>query len=95
MIRRIFTALTLYACIADGTGAVAADATTDTSALPDTGTIQEVVVTARRFAENLQNVPIAVTALGTAMLEEQGRHEPSGSQQLRAEHENRRRPSDQ
>ena len=71
MIRRIFTALTLYACIADGTGAVAADATTDTSALPDTGTIQEVVVTARRFAENLQNVPIAVTALGTAMLEEQ------------------------
>ena len=70
MIRRMHTAFTLYLLTAAGS-AVAADTATDSSATPDTGTIQEVVVTARRFSENLQNVPIAVTALGTAMLEEQ------------------------
>jgi iron complex outermembrane receptor protein len=37
----------------------------------DTAQLQEVVVTARRFAENLQNVPIAVTDLGAATLQAQ------------------------
>ena len=80
MIRGIFSALTLYASIAGGTSADAADAATDTSARPDTGTIQEVVVTARRFSENLQSVPIAVTALGAAALEEQNVTNLRGSQ---------------
>ena len=34
--------------------------------------IEEIVVTARRRAENLQEVPIAVTAIGGAALEERG-----------------------
>ena len=72
MIRRICTALTLYAVMAAGSTAAAADAdTTATTAAADTGTIQEVVVTARRFAEDLQNVPIAVTALSAATIETQ------------------------
>ncbi len=37
----------------------------------DTGTLQEVVVTARRFSEDLQNVPIAVTALSASTIETQ------------------------
>ena len=36
----------------------------------DTG-LQEVVVTARRFSENLQNVPLAVTAIGAAAIQTQ------------------------
>src|SRR5271165_7135222 len=48
--------------------AAAADA--DQSAA-DTGNIQEVVVTARRFSEDVQNVPIAVTALSAAALQTQ------------------------
>ena len=32
---------------------------------PDTGTLQEVVVTATKRAENLQNVPISITALSS------------------------------
>jgi iron complex outermembrane receptor protein len=41
------------------------------STAADSGSIQEVVVTARRFSENLQNVPIAVTALSAAALQTQ------------------------
>jgi len=37
----------------------------------DTGTLVEVVVTARRFSEDLQSVPIAVTALSAATLQTQ------------------------
>jgi iron complex outermembrane receptor protein len=37
----------------------------------DSGTIQEVVVTARRFSEDLQNVPLAVTALSAATIQTQ------------------------
>ncbi len=45
-----------------------------TAAVPpgaESGTIQEVVVTARRFAEDLQNVPIAVTALSASTMQTQ------------------------
>lgn len=42
-----------------------AGATADTAALTPSGQIGEVVVTAQKRSERLQNVPIAVTALGT------------------------------
>ena len=37
---------------------------------PDTGTLQEVIVTATKRAENLQNVPISITAISTEKLEQ-------------------------
>ncbi len=36
----------------------------------DTGALEEVVVTAQKRTENLQNVPLSITAIGTAKLEE-------------------------
>ncbi len=67
-------AFTLSALLVAGT-AVAADAdqsaASSGSTAADTGNIQEVVVTARRFSEDLQNVPIAVTALSAAALQTQ------------------------
>jgi iron complex outermembrane receptor protein len=71
MIRSFCIALTLCGLLASATS-LAADA--GTAAVPggaDTGTIQEIVVTARRFAEDLQNVPIAVTALSAATIQTQ------------------------
>jgi iron complex outermembrane receptor protein len=75
MSSRFCAALTTFALIAAGT-AFAADAADPSvassgSAAADTGNIQEVVVTARRFSEDLQNVPIAVTALSAATLQTQ------------------------
>jgi iron complex outermembrane receptor protein len=52
-------ALTLSVLLAAGT-AIAAD--------PDAASIPEVVVTARRFSEDLQSVPLAVTALSANAL---------------------------
>ncbi|MGO9945825.1 MAG: TonB-dependent receptor [Steroidobacteraceae bacterium] len=67
-------AFTLSALLVAGT-AIAADAEQSAafsaSTAADTGSIQEVVVTARRFSEDLQNVPIAVTALSAAALQTQ------------------------
>ncbi|MGO9991887.1 MAG: TonB-dependent receptor [Steroidobacteraceae bacterium] len=63
MIRSFCTALTFYALIA--TGIAVADTTTDN------GSLQEVVVTARRFAEDLQSAPLAVTALSAATIQAQ------------------------
>jgi iron complex outermembrane receptor protein len=75
MSSRFCAALTMFALIATGTtfAANAADpgAASSGSAAADTGNIQEVVVTARRFSEDLQNVPIAVTALSAATLQTQ------------------------
>jgi iron complex outermembrane receptor protein len=77
MIRSFCTALSLYALMAAGSAvAAAADADTASGAstgtsAADTGSLQEVVVTARRFAEDLQSVPIAVTALSAAAIEVQ------------------------
>jgi iron complex outermembrane recepter protein len=67
------TALTLSVLFAAGTaGAAAADqsAASGASGAADSG-IPEVVVTARRFSEELQDVPIAVTALSAATLQTQ------------------------
>ncbi|HEX3950338.1 MAG TPA: TonB-dependent receptor [Steroidobacteraceae bacterium] len=52
----------LLACIS---GARAAD-------VNDTGALVEVVVTAQKRAENLQDVPLSIQAFGTAQLEELG-----------------------
>jgi iron complex outermembrane receptor protein len=68
MTRSLCTALTLYILTAAGS-AIAQDAGTSTAA--DTGTLQEVVVTARRYAEDLQSTPIAVTALSAAAIQTQ------------------------
>src|SRR5271166_5295375 len=75
MIRSFCAVLTLCALMAAGS-AVAADADTPAGAstgtsAADTGALQEVVVTARRFAEDLQSVPLAVTALSAATIEVQ------------------------
>jgi iron complex outermembrane receptor protein len=64
-------ALILSALVPAGTAIAADSAAFSASAGADTGNIQEVVVTARRFSEDLQNVPIAVTALSAATLQTQ------------------------
>jgi iron complex outermembrane receptor protein len=60
--------LTLFGLAAAG-AAWAQDAAT--TAAGDTGALQEVLVTARRYSEDLQNVPIAVTALSAGTLQTQ------------------------
>src|SRR5580692_8099290 len=69
MNRSICIALFSYGLLASTTS-FAADAGAPATPL-DTGTILEVVVTARRFAEDLQNVPIAVTAISADILQQQ------------------------
>lgn len=71
MIRSLSVAFCAYAVLAAG-GAPAAesDAAGGAAPAPDTA-LQEVVVTARRFSENLQNVPIAVSAINAATIETQ------------------------
>jgi iron complex outermembrane receptor protein len=61
---------TLILCTLTAAGAAGA---ADTAGPPaaDTGTLQEVVVTARRFAEDLQSAPLAVTALSAATIQTQ------------------------
>jgi len=61
----------LYACLGvplcvGGAGAAQAAAGADKA---DTGTLEVIVVTAQRRSENLQNVPIAVTAITGASIE--------------------------
>src|SRR6202050_2337624 len=68
MIRSLCTALTLHALIFASAGAALADASNEAA---DNGTLAEVVVTARRYSENLQSVPLAVTALGAAAIQTQ------------------------
>jgi len=73
MIRRICTALISCGLVTAG---IATAAQPDATASPpvagaDAGTLQEVVVTARRRSEDLQNVPIAVTALNAEQLQTQ------------------------
>src|SRR5580658_6038264 len=69
MNRSFCIALFSYGLLASTTS-FAADAGAPATPL-DTGTILEVVVTARRFSEDLQNVPIAVTAIGAAAIQTQ------------------------
>jgi iron complex outermembrane receptor protein len=64
---------TLILCTLTAAGAAGAAGAADTAGPPaaDTGTLQEVVVTARRFAEDLQSAPLAVTALSAATIQTQ------------------------
>src|ERR1700684_2676073 len=50
--------------------AIAQEATTTTGGV-ESGALQEVVVTARRYSEDLQSTPIAVTALSAATIQVQ------------------------
>jgi iron complex outermembrane receptor protein len=71
MIRSLGIAFGLYAFLTAG-GVFAADA--DTARTPTSASdagLQEVVVTARRFSEDLQSVPIAVTAIGASVIQTQ------------------------
>jgi iron complex outermembrane receptor protein len=69
MIRRILVTL-IPSCFIAASVAADPDAT---SAAPvaDNGGLQEIVVTARRRAEDLQSVPLTVTAITAAMIETQ------------------------
>ncbi len=69
MIRSCCTALTLYSLIAAGIAVGADSGTASSGPAADNGTIAEVVVTARRFSENLQNVPLAVTSIDAGTIE--------------------------
>jgi iron complex outermembrane recepter protein len=72
MSRRICTVLIWSFLIVAGTAAAADQNTaSSSSAGADTGVIQEIVVTARRFSEDLQNVPLAVTALSATTIQTQ------------------------
>jgi len=62
--------LTLFGSIT-AAGALAQTAAPVATAAGDTGTLAELVVTARKYSENLQDVPIAVTALSAATIETQ------------------------
>src|SRR5687768_3718159 len=63
--KRAFMAVLLSGAAACATAASAAEE----QAATDVG---EVVVTARRVEENIQEVPVAVTALGEAAIKERG-----------------------
>jgi iron complex outermembrane receptor protein len=71
MDRMFRTALTMSVLIASGVAAAADPGPVSSVPAADTGTLQEVVVTARRFSEDLQKVPLAVTAIGAAAIEAQ------------------------
>jgi iron complex outermembrane receptor protein len=67
-------ALTMCACaqIIMSGPAWAQSAASASVSSPDSGGLEEIVVTAQRRAENLQNVPITVTALSSDQLEKSG-----------------------
>src|ERR1035438_8830581 len=71
MICNICTALTWCSLIGAGTDVPADAATAPAESSADNGSIQEVVVTARRYAEDLQSTPLAVTALSAATIQAQ------------------------
>ncbi len=65
------TSTAAAASAAGATPGVATTASSDTDTTVDSGQLQEVVVTATKRAANLQSVPIAITALTSASLENQ------------------------
>jgi iron complex outermembrane recepter protein len=72
-LRRLPLASAVSAVLAGGAPLAQAAGDTATPAAPassDTATLEEVTVTAQKVTENLQNVPIAIEALGTAKLEQ-------------------------
>ena len=72
--RSLRLSLLLASCATAAFGAEAASAQSAQAAAPaadETG-VGDIIVTARRVKENLQNVPIAITALSSARLTESG-----------------------
>ena len=63
VLRRLPLASAISAILAGGAPVVHA-------AEADTGTLEEVVVTAQKVTENLQNVPVSIESLGTQKIEE-------------------------
>ncbi|MBV9995895.1 MAG: TonB-dependent receptor [Caulobacteraceae bacterium] len=74
------TALVWSAAAADAYAATAADQTAP--AAGSASELQEVVVTARRTAERLQNVPVAVTAVSQAAINTRGVFDPQNLSQM-------------
>jgi iron complex outermembrane receptor protein len=71
MIRRLCSVITAYLFVSAGlAGAAEPDATTGAAA--DNGTLEEIVVTARRRAEDLESVPLTVTAITAETIQSQG-----------------------
>ena len=68
-VTRILVQLPLAGLLALGFTLAAPSATAQSAAEESDGRLEEVVVVARRRAENLQNVPVAVQAFGAAELE--------------------------
>jgi iron complex outermembrane recepter protein len=69
----------VYQAVANTTKLAAASATPDAGVSGDSS-LEEVVVTARRRSENVERVPVAVTALGPAQLADRGVREQSDLQ---------------
>ena len=65
-------ALTAGAAGAQTSATASATATASTAAAPATSVLPEVVVTAERRTQNLQQTPISATVLGSTQLEKQG-----------------------
>ena len=65
----IFAAQGLHAQVAD---VPPANAASDASVPGASGSLEEVVVTAQKRAQNLQNVPIAITAFTAQALQNRG-----------------------
>src|SRR5713101_7443968 len=66
----------VYGAVAAGAllagSALTPDAHADTAAAPESDSLVEITVTARRRDESIHDTPVAVTALNTAMLEAKG-----------------------
>ena len=61
----------MYTLIAAGSAGAQNAGTAPNTSPTDAGTLQEVVATARRFAEDLQRAPLAVAALSAATIQVQ------------------------
>ncbi len=67
---RTFARRATFAALLTSTALVAAPAFAQDTAAEDEGDASEIVVTAQKRSESLQNVPISIQAIGTAKLEQ-------------------------
>src|SRR5690348_11212294 len=72
--RKLLLACAAPAALLFATPALAADAAAATAATATDGgpALEEVIVTARKRAENIQNIPVAVTAVSAQKLDNFG-----------------------
>jgi iron complex outermembrane receptor protein len=71
MIRRLSTAFLSYCLLSAGANAADTDTAPDQAGADNSNTLQEVVVTARRRSEDLENVPLTVSAITAGSIQEQ------------------------